>query len=161
MNFERADALNRAIRTIGLKHLGRAAELGVHPGQDVILLELAEHPRTQKQLAARATCEAAALSLMVKKLESAGLIQRRRPPLDGRVRIVELSAQGWALIPQVKVRWSALAENTVGSFDARPLDELVDLLAALADSLLVSDERHLRPGRHRRPAHELGGPSRA
>lgn len=44
MDYEQADALNRAIRLINLKHRARAAallgEIGLHPGQEILLLEL-------------------------------------------------------------------------------------------------------------------------
>ena len=56
MNFDQADELNEAIRTIGLRHRALAIEalapLGIHPGHKVLLLELeSEGPRTQAQLA--------------------------------------------------------------------------------------------------------------
>jgi hypothetical protein len=44
VKFEQADALNRAIRVVNLKHRARAAallgEIGLHPGQEIVLLEL-------------------------------------------------------------------------------------------------------------------------
>ena len=45
MDFENADALDQAIRLLSLRHRARAgallAPLGLHPGQEVLLLELA------------------------------------------------------------------------------------------------------------------------
>jgi hypothetical protein len=51
MNFEQANALNGALRAIGMRHRALATELlgplGLHPGQEIILLELDAHgPRT-------------------------------------------------------------------------------------------------------------------
>ena len=55
MNFEQADAVNQAIRLLSLRHRARAAALlaplGLHPGQEVLLLELARTgPMIQAQL---------------------------------------------------------------------------------------------------------------
>ncbi len=55
MNFEQADALNQAIRLLSLRHRARAAALlaplGLHPGQEALLLELARTgPMIQAQL---------------------------------------------------------------------------------------------------------------
>src|SRR5262245_2036838 len=55
VDFEDADALNQAIRLLSLRHRARAAALlaplGLHPGQEALLLELARTgPMIQAQL---------------------------------------------------------------------------------------------------------------
>jgi DNA-binding MarR family transcriptional regulator len=140
MEFEKADALNRAIRLIGMKHRGNAvaalAELGLHPGQEVFLLELDAHgARTQVQLAAALGCEPPSVTLMARKLEAAGLITRRPSSRDGRATVVELSDRGRALIPQVKEVWLLLAETTVAGLKTTPLGLLLEVLDDLARSL--------------------------
>ena len=44
MNFDQADALNEAIRAIGLRHrelaIAALAPFGIHPGHKLLLLEL-------------------------------------------------------------------------------------------------------------------------
>ncbi len=140
MDFEKADALNRAIRLIGMKHRGNAvaglAELGLHPGQEVLLLELDAHgARTQVQLAAGLGCEPPSVTLMARKLEAAGLITRRPSSHDGRATVVELTDQGHALIPQLKEVWRRLAETTVAGLETTPLDQLLEVLDDLAHSL--------------------------
>ncbi len=56
MKFDQADALNEAIRAVGIRHRALAvaalAPMGIHPGHKLLLLELAAGPRTQAQLAA-------------------------------------------------------------------------------------------------------------
>ena len=51
MNFDQADALNEAIRAVGIRHRALAvaalAPMGIHPGHKLLLLELAAGPRTQ------------------------------------------------------------------------------------------------------------------
>ena len=140
MDYERADALNHAIRVIGIKHRARAgallATLGLHPGQEVILQQLdARGPRTQAQLAAGAACEPPSIPLMVQKLEAAGLISRRPSPNDGRSIVVELTDRGGEVMPKLRQLWQDLAEQSVAGLASTPVDRLLDALADLANSL--------------------------
>lgn len=140
MDFERADTLNRAIRLIGMKHRGQAtvalSELGLHAGQEVLLLELdARGPRTQAELAGALGCEPPSVTVMVQKLETAGLIERSPSARDGRATVVELSDSGRALMPKLKEVWLRLAEATVAGLSGTSLDSLLTVLGNLADSL--------------------------
>jgi DNA-binding MarR family transcriptional regulator len=130
--------LNEAIRAIGIRHRALAgallAPLGLHPGQEVLLLELDQGPRSQAQLAAASGCEPPTITNSVRKLEAAGLVVRRPSPTDGRVTIVELSDHGQAALPGLKTAWLQLAEQTV-AFCGTPLDELTRVATDLARSL--------------------------
>ena len=123
MHFEQADALNQAIRLLSLRHRARAAALlaplGLHPGQEVLLLELARTgPMIQAQLSEALGCEPPSVTLMTRKLEAAGQIRRKPAPSDKRASIVELTDSGKALADQVKQLWRALAEETVTGLPA-------------------------------------------
>ena len=140
MDFAQADALNQAIRTIGIRHRARAAallaEIGLHPGQEALLLELDAHgPRTQTQLSTGIGCEPPSVTQMVRKLESAGLISRQPSPSDGRAIVVDLTDRGRALLPALKRRWRTLAEETVAGLGATPVGDLIAVLTDLAGSL--------------------------
>ena len=158
MDFETADALNRAIRLIGMKHRGQATvalgRLGLHPGQEVLLLELdARGPRTQAELAGALGCEPPSVTVMVQKLEAAGLIKRSPSASDGRATVVDLANKGRALMPKLKEVWLRLAETTVAGLSETSLESLLTVLGGLADSLYP-----LRPGRESarsggRPSH--------
>jgi DNA-binding MarR family transcriptional regulator len=145
VDFEQADMLNAAIRAIGIRHRALAgallAPLGLHPGQEVLLLELDVHgPRTQGQLAIASGCEPPTITGSARKLEAAGLVVRRPSPTDGRVTIVELSAQGQALIPALRIAWQQLAERTVAGLTSTPVDQLGDTLTDLAHSLTATSD---------------------
>ncbi len=140
MDFEQANVLNQAIRAVGIRHRALAgallAPLGLHPGQEVLLLELDEQgPRTQGQLAAASRCEPPTITNSVRKLEAAGLVLRRPSPTDGRVTIVELSDRGQALLSRLKAVWHQLAEQTVAGVTSTSLDQLTTALVDLAASL--------------------------
>ena len=140
VDFAQAHALNDAIRGIGMRHRALAAALlaplGLHPGQEILLLDLDAHgPRTQIQLATASGCEPPTITGSVRKLESAGLVVRRASPTDGRATIVELSDRGRALLPALKEAWRELAERTVADVGAASPEQLTDVLVDLARSL--------------------------
>src|SRR3954465_8378326 len=107
MDFERADALNQAIRLLSLRHRARAAALlaplDLHPGQEVLLLVLARTgPMIQAQLSEALGCEPPSVTLMTRKPEAAGQIRREPAPADKRASVVALTDSGKALADQVK-----------------------------------------------------------
>ncbi|MGC4868176.1 MarR family winged helix-turn-helix transcriptional regulator [Micromonospora sp. DT53] len=140
MDFEYADALNQAIRLLSLRHRARAAALlaplGLHPGQEALLLELDRTgPRIQAQLSEALGCEPPSVTLMTRKLEASGHIRREPAPFDKRASIVELTESGKALVDQVKLLWHALAEETVTGLPAQTVAELPAILNAMTGNV--------------------------
>ena len=144
MNFDEADALNEAIRAIGIRHRALAiaalAPLGIHPGHKLVLLELASSgPRTQAQLATASGYEPPTITLSVRQLEAAGLVVRRASRTDGRATIVALTDQGRAMLPKLKAAWRRVAEQTVAGLESTTVDQLGAVLDDLAASLAASE----------------------
>ncbi|SCG60937.1 MarR family winged helix-turn-helix transcriptional regulator [Micromonospora zamorensis] len=140
MDFEYADALNQAIRLLSLRHRARAAALlaplGLHPGQEALLLELDRTgPRIQAQLSEALGCEPPSVTLMTRKLEASGHIRRRPAPSDKRASIVELTDSGKALAGRVKELWHGLAEETVTGLPAQTVAELPAILNAMTGNV--------------------------
>jgi DNA-binding MarR family transcriptional regulator len=140
VDFERADALNQSIRLLSLRHRARAAALlapvGLYPGQEVLLLELARNgSMIQAQLSKALGCEPPSVTLMARKLEAAGHIRRRPAPSDARASVVELTDSGKALADEVRQIWCTLAEDTVTGLPDSTVAELPRLLKALIDSI--------------------------
>lgn len=145
MDFARADELNSAIRAIGMRHRALAASLlaplGLHPGQEILLLELDAHgTRTQVQLATASGCEPPTITGSVRKLESAGLVVRQPSPTDGRVTIVQLSDRGREIMPLLHQAWERLAERTLAEVPEAARVELPGMLTTLAAGLGRSSE---------------------
>lgn len=146
MNFDQADALIDAIRTISIRHRALAgtvlAPLGLHPGQEKVLLELdANGPCTQRQLATASGCEPPTITGSTRKLEAAGLIVRKPSATDGRATIVELSEQGRDLMPELKRVWRDLGEITVDGLTDTSLEHLTAVLTELATSIRTASPR--------------------
>lgn len=144
MDFDEADAINQAIRLLSLRHRARAAALlsplGLHPGQEALLLELARTgPRIQAQLSDALGCEPPSVTLMVRKLEAAGYVRRAPAPTDRRASVVELTDAGAALVEQIKQLWRELADETVAGLPAKTVASLPDLLRTLAANV---DAKH-------------------
>ena len=136
MDFDYADALNQAIRLLSLRHRARAAALlaplGLHPGQEALLLELDRTgPMIQAALSEALGCEPPSITLMTRKLEAAGHIRRKPAPADKRASIVELTDSGKALADQIKQLWCALAEETVADLPPETAAELPGILQAI------------------------------
>jgi DNA-binding MarR family transcriptional regulator len=140
LTYEQAAVLNQAIRQAGIRHRALAASLlsrlGLHPGQEVLLLQLDEYgPRTPAQLSAGAGCEPPSVTLMVRKLETAGLVTREPSPDDRRSVTVSLTPRGRALVPELHAVWQELADTTVAGLHATPAPALIAALADLAAGL--------------------------
>jgi len=153
VDFEHADALNQAIRLLSLRHRARAAALlaplGLHPGQEVLLLELARTgPMIQAQLSEALGCEPPSVTLMTGKLEAAGHVRRKPAPDDKRASIVELTDRGKALADQVKQLWCALAEETVTGLPAEKVAELPRIFKTLTGNVDTRRPRHPHGRRH-------------
>jgi DNA-binding MarR family transcriptional regulator len=143
MDFAQAKRVNDAVRALAMRHRAAAAQvlapLGLHPGQEVLVLELATHgPRTQVQLATASGCEPPTITGSVRRLEIAGLVVRRPSPTDGRVTIVELSDRGQSLVPALEAAWCELAERTLAGLSTDP-DRLTVSLDEMAAGLTPRD----------------------
>jgi len=140
VTFEEADRLNRAIRLVAIKHRSLAgsalARLGLHHGQEVLLLELAAHGgRTQVQLAAGLGCEAPSVTLMAQKLEAGDLITRHPSSADARATLVQLTERGHEVVRELRSVWQGLAETTIAGLQSTSLEDLLEAVTDLAQSL--------------------------
>jgi DNA-binding MarR family transcriptional regulator len=140
MDSAQAHALNSAIRALTLRHRARAAELlaelGLHPGQEFVLMALAaKGPQVQRRLAEEIGCEPPTITHMVRKLEAAGHIARVPSADDRRATIVELTPQGRGLLGRLDEVWQTLAEETVAGITGTSPGHIIDLLRGMAANL--------------------------
>jgi deazaflavin-dependent oxidoreductase (nitroreductase family) len=149
VDFEQADAVNQAIRLLSLRHRARAAALlaplGLHPGQEALLLELARNgPMIQAALSEALNVEPPSVTLMTRKLEASGHVRRTPAPTDKRASVVELTDRGVALTDRVKRLWCDLAAETVSGLPASTVASLPGILRTLTSNVDAK----------RRPAYE-------
>jgi DNA-binding MarR family transcriptional regulator len=140
MDLEYAGALNQAIRLLSLRHRARAAQLlaplGLHVGQEALLLELDRTgPRIQAQLSEALGCEPPSVTLMTRKLEAAGHIKRTPDPTDKRATVVALTDSGKALAEQIRQLWLTLADETIRGLPAEMLELLPGILHIMSTNV--------------------------
>lgn len=144
MEWDEAADLNSAIRAVAMRHRAMAttalARLGLSPGQEVVLFDLAEKgPRTQIQLAATAGCEPPTMTAAVRKLQGLGLVTRSRCRSDARAVVVDLTDKGRRLVPQLQQAWIELADATLAGVPEGTATTLRSALRHLADQLRGAD----------------------
>jgi DNA-binding MarR family transcriptional regulator len=89
-------------------------QLGVHTGQEFILLQLAdEEGITQSQIAECLGVEPPTVTKMLQRMEAAGLVERRQDREDARVSRVYLTAHSRTLIQPILDAWAELEEHTL------------------------------------------------
>lgn len=123
----------RAHRQLAAELLG---ELGVHPGQEMVLTQLwCGDGRTATELAAGACVEPGTMSRTLASLERAGLLTRETSTTDRRAVTVCLTRQGQALQPKVEAAWRELSRRTGAGLSAAERQQLMGLLARVSDNL--------------------------
>ncbi|OUZ09175.1 hypothetical protein BHE97_11665 [Aeromicrobium sp. PE09-221] len=119
--------------------------LGLLPREGAALLVLRSHGElTQARLGHHLGVDANTLVMILKKLESRGLVERRRDPVDRRRHLVGITVEGDDLRSQVDA-----AVEQVEARLLRRLDE--DEMVTLRELLFLVDDV---VGRHRRLAED-------
>ena len=90
-----------------------AQELGLHPGQAIVVRLLAE-PRPMGELAEAMHCDNSNITGIVDRLEERGLVERQPADYDRRVKLIALTPDGTRLREEL---------NTPGRRAARGVDE--------------------------------------
>ena len=90
------------------------AEVGLHVGQEMVLVELWEKDGLRGgELADRLGVEPPTITKMVRRLEGCGLLERRRDPSDARSFRVHLTEKGRSLEGPVGRCWERVEERTL------------------------------------------------
>ena len=108
---------------------GMLAEVGLHVGQEMVLIELWQADGLRGgELACRLGVEPPTVTKMLRRLEDFGLVERRPDPADARSFRVHLTEEGRALEGPVLRRWERAEERTFGGLDPSERRELGRLL---------------------------------
>ncbi|MGW0854528.1 MarR family winged helix-turn-helix transcriptional regulator [Streptomyces sp. NPDC002690] len=111
-------------------------EVGLHPSQELVMMELWEHGALrQGDLARRVGSDAPTMTRSVKRLEQAGFVRRIPSTTDKRSVIVEPTPASIALRRQVEAIWAELERTAVGDFTEAEKDQVLASLTRLERSL--------------------------
>jgi DNA-binding MarR family transcriptional regulator len=123
----------RAHRTVAASLL---SQVGLHPGQEALLMELWDHDgRTQADLAESLGVEPPTVTKMLQRMEHGDLVDRRPDATDRRAIRVYLTPKGRRLKGKVDKLWSELETRTLDGLSDRQQSSLRSLLNALEGNL--------------------------
>ena len=112
-------------------------KIGLHRGQPPILFALGKQDgMTHSELAAKMEVTPAAISNMVKRMEQAGFVVRRRDAEDERVSRVYLTDAGRAVYSEVVAIAQQVNETTFAGFTEEERSIMRDFLRRVHGSLL-------------------------
>ncbi|WP_262699632.1 MULTISPECIES: MarR family winged helix-turn-helix transcriptional regulator [Streptomyces] len=135
-----AGALNHAILRVARLHRMLAGQLlrkvGLHPGQELVMMQLWDHgPQRQTDLVRLLGSDAATMTRTIQRLENAGFVRRHPSPTDKRVTIVEPTAASNALRNDVEQIWMDLETSAAEGMTPARLAEAVVVLGRIEESL--------------------------
>jgi DNA-binding MarR family transcriptional regulator len=110
--------------------------LGITGPQRLVLRIVGRFPGISAgQLSRILHLDPSTLTGIVRRMEHAGLLTRRRDPRDGRRVMLGLSAAGRRLDVMTPGTIEAVMRDVLGRFPRRKLDAAREVLAAIADAL--------------------------
>lgn len=108
------------------------AERGIHPAQALCLKELAHNDgMTQRDLAEVMCISRPTVTVMLQKMETAGLVERQTDPADQRYTRITLTESGWQRHAEMHELLDAFNEVTMGALSAEEQVALAGLLGTL------------------------------
>ena len=107
---------------------------GLTPRHLGVLFEVQACPTSQQALIETVGVDPSKLVGLLNDLEADGLIVRKRDPQDRRRHIVEVSAKGSARLVDAKKIAAKVEEELLAGLDAAQREELLVLLAQVADT---------------------------
>lgn len=137
--------ISHAIFRIARLHRMMAGNLlrrvGLHPGQELVMMYLWElGPQRQTDLIRLLDSDAATMTRTIRRLEHAGFVRRSPCADDKRAYLIEPTAAGRALRPQVEQIWNQLEEIVVGGVGDRERQTIRRVLEALEERLTHAAE---------------------
>ncbi|CAG7657899.1 MarR family winged helix-turn-helix transcriptional regulator [Actinacidiphila bryophytorum] len=144
--MDESGQINHMILRLAHAHRAVAAtllqELGLYPGQELLLMRLWESDhQSQTALAESLQLDPSTVTRTVQRLEQQGFITRNPSTTDRRSLIVSLTPAGNALRAQVEKAWGTLAEITTAGMPDRPRAEALRLLRRMETNLRSAASR--------------------
>ncbi|WP_227982228.1 MarR family winged helix-turn-helix transcriptional regulator [Nocardia spumae] len=125
-------ALAARVHRVDLTH--RLAELGLHPGQELIVVDLHENPgSTQAELVERMGIEQPTVAKAISRMERSGFVERSPDDSDRRVIRLRLSARGLQAVDSVRAAWRDAETVVTRHLSGAERRQLVSLLQRVGE----------------------------
>ena len=120
----------------------RLDTIGLHRGQQFLLGVLWDREGlTHSEVARALHVQPATVTNMLKRMEKAGLVERRPDPEDARVSRVYLTERGRDIHGAFDEVWYELEELALAGFDPEEREKLGQMLLRIRENLL-QEEKH-------------------
>jgi DNA-binding MarR family transcriptional regulator len=103
--------------------------------QAALLLHAGRQESSPSQLMTLLGTDTAGMTKLLDRLESKGLIHRRRHPDDRRAIIIELTDHGQALVPRLPPIFGRVTRQLLAGFSTDEVRQLTTLLQRMRDNL--------------------------
>ena len=136
--------LSYAIFQLARAHRAYAArllrDLGLHPGQELLLMRLLEKDgQTQSELLAAVGLDHSTVSKSLRRMQEAGLLTREPAEHDRRVMRVWLTKAGRAMRKPLEEMWSELERVSVAKLDAETVEQFIAMSSVIRRSIVERD----------------------
>jgi DNA-binding MarR family transcriptional regulator len=127
-------ALAQTVRIHRATLMHQLAQLGLHPGQELMLVDIHQNQgTTQAELVARLGIEQPTVAKALTRMERTGFVERLPDPDDRRLTRLRLTGSGRAAIPAVLTAWAEVERRTTGGLTESEAGELIRLLNRILD----------------------------
>lgn len=138
--------LSRICRLVHARMYALVGQVGLHRGQPLVLKALwGQDGLTQTELTELLHVRPATMTNMIKHMEQAGLVERRRTERDRRVSRVYLTEAGQEIQGQVQQIWRAFEAQVFAGLGEDERASLQRYFTQIQDNLLRMDEGHNVP----------------
>ncbi|WP_225828143.1 MarR family winged helix-turn-helix transcriptional regulator [Streptomyces naphthomycinicus] len=129
-------ALSRVARLHRTAAAGLLRELGLYPGQELVMMSLWESgPARQSDLIRLLGLDPSTVTKMLQRLEQAGHVRRLPDPADRRAVLVEATDSGARLLDEVARLWSTLEDESLAGLGPAEREQLLTLLGRVEANL--------------------------
>lgn len=118
-------------------------KIGIYPGQPPLLFVLSKYDGlSQRELAEKLHIKAATITVMLKRMEKANLVERLPDQVDQRISRVYLTDKGKDLIADIKKSLKTVEEECFKDFTIEEQMQLKELLTKMRNNLAKVCDKH-------------------
>jgi DNA-binding MarR family transcriptional regulator len=149
MTTQRADGLAGSLQRFGLQRDRLRTALARRAGISLTDLDALEHleaegPLTQRDLGARLSLTSGAVTMLVDRMESAGLVRRRPHPGDRRYVLIELTPHAAERAPEGLAAFHAAIRELSRAVPAAEREVITGYLTAAAAAAAAAADQLAR-----------------
>ena len=129
-------ALAQATRAHRNEMQHRMAHLGLHLGQELLIVDIHQHPdTTQAELVARIGMEQPTIAKATTRMQRSGFIERIPDQHDRRVIRLRLTEQGQAVVEAILAAWADAEAAATNGLTQSESHQLIRLLGKIHNNL--------------------------